>query len=337
MTNQWITKPHFLFSAVLAIFLAFQALWQARAAAESHPSLTMATADPSPTPAPSPSPAPAAASPVEMWVARYNGSLNDYARSMAVDALGNVYVTGESSSGGQNGNYDYATIKYDVYGAQLWAARYNGPGNGNDYAQGVVVDWSGNVYVTGYSDGASAGYDYATIKYATSATLALGFPGDVNRDGTVNSTDLTLLTDSFSKRSGETGFNPNADSNGDGIIDILDLVKLGLNFGRSAPMPTPTPTPVPTPTFFPTISPTPSPPTAIDGAALYIANNCALCHGLSRGGGLGPPLTSAALSSVTLQEVASTITNGKNTMPSFAGTMTTAQINALANWLKTTP
>ncbi|MBI4332045.1 MAG: hypothetical protein HY673_12255 [Chloroflexi bacterium] len=57
-------------------------------------------------------------------------------------------------------------------------------------------------------------------------------PGDVNRDGTVNATDLDLLMASFNRRSGEAGFNPHADFNGDRIVDVYDLVIVGLNFGR---------------------------------------------------------------------------------------------------------
>jgi hypothetical protein len=101
----------------------------------------------------------------ELWVKRYNGPGNngDYAFAMAVDSSGNVYVTGYSVG---SGTYrDYATIKYSSTGKQLWVKRYNGPGNGDDYAFAVAVDSSNNVYVTGYSTGSGTGYDYATIKY----------------------------------------------------------------------------------------------------------------------------------------------------------------------------
>ncbi|MCX6641413.1 MAG: SBBP repeat-containing protein [bacterium] len=99
------------------------------------------------------------------WVARYTGPGThiDQANSLAVDGSGNVYVTGGSYRSG-NG-YDYATIKYNSAGFQEWVARYNGPGNDDDYARSLVLDSSGNVYVTGFSYGSGLYQDYATIKY----------------------------------------------------------------------------------------------------------------------------------------------------------------------------
>lgn len=98
------------------------------------------------------------------WAVRKFGSLNSYdvAYSIAVDNSSNVIIAGRNRV--NPNNMDYVTIKYNSNGVEQWLARYNGPGNSNDIVNSMVLDNSGNVYVTGESWG-SSNSDCATVKY----------------------------------------------------------------------------------------------------------------------------------------------------------------------------
>lgn len=106
------------------------------------------------------------ASGVQQWASRYDETTsgNDAGYSVAADPSGQyVCVTGrkQTSSG-----YDYFTIKYNTSnGNIIWNKPYNGTGNGDDIANFIQLDASGNVYVTGESTGSGSNYDYVTIKY----------------------------------------------------------------------------------------------------------------------------------------------------------------------------
>ena len=107
----------------------------------------------------------------QQWAARYNGPGNGYdsATAIAVDSLGNAYVTG-TSFGSRSTSNDYATIKYDAAGSQQWAARYNGTGSDYDQANAIAVDSAGDVHVAGSSIGSGTDNDYATVKYDATGT-----------------------------------------------------------------------------------------------------------------------------------------------------------------------
>ncbi len=103
----------------------------------------------------------------EVWKARYNGPANEYdvPVAIAVDDGGNVYVSGYSDGIGTM--YDYATIKYDNNGNEIWVARYNSQTNNHDWVTAMVVDLAGNVYVTGYGYNDATADDFITVKYTT--------------------------------------------------------------------------------------------------------------------------------------------------------------------------
>ncbi|MDQ3021641.1 MAG: SBBP repeat-containing protein [Bacteroidota bacterium] len=106
-----------------------------------------------------------------MWVARYTGVIavgHERPYSIELDGAGNVYVTGESHSSTIPIRADYAIVKYNSSGVQQWVSRYNGSGNSHDYAYSIAVGPSGNVCVTGSSEGIGTNADYATVQYSPS-------------------------------------------------------------------------------------------------------------------------------------------------------------------------
>jgi hypothetical protein len=95
-----------------------------------------------------------------------------------------VFVTGRISSVATF--YDYVTLKYSSAGLPVWTNFYNGPGNGVDEPEAIGLDAQNNVFVTGYSVGADASWDFATIKYSNT-----GVPIWTNRYGAIaNGSDV---------------------------------------------------------------------------------------------------------------------------------------------------
>ncbi len=107
---------------------------------------------------------------VQQWISRFSGQTHSYdeATHLCLDNANNLYITGASEGSGTY--FDYATIKYNSNGERVWVARYNGPGNGRDYAYSLAVDVFGNVYVTGESFGSGTNYDFTTVKYNANGT-----------------------------------------------------------------------------------------------------------------------------------------------------------------------
>lgn len=102
---------------------------------------------------------------VQQWVKSYSSGFGDRGLDVKVDNNGSVYVTGQIFVTGNS--YDWVTIKYSSGGVQQWANPYtNLAGPYVDYPVRLVLDASGNIYVTGYSDNTSTtNSDIITIKY----------------------------------------------------------------------------------------------------------------------------------------------------------------------------
>ena len=103
----------------------------------------------------------------ELWIAKYHNGLNDIATALTLDDFGNIYVTGRSDGNGTH--FDYATVKYDSFGNQIWAIRYNYSNEYDDKAKAIAIDSYNNVYITGesYIWGHS---NAVTIKYSQTLT-----------------------------------------------------------------------------------------------------------------------------------------------------------------------
>jgi hypothetical protein len=101
-----------------------------------------------------------------LWARRLGGTLGDVGNSVSVDSSGNVIVVGTYASSPLNiyaadgttvsftlsqvGNGDTFVVKYNSGGTPLWARKIGG--TGDDRAQSVSVDSSGNIVVAGQYD-----------------------------------------------------------------------------------------------------------------------------------------------------------------------------------------
>lgn len=195
---------------------------------------------------------------VQQWVARYDGGSYEEARALAVDAAGNVYVTGNNATVKYNSNGiqqwvaiygnigaeiaraiavdpsgnvyvtgDVATIKYDNTGLQQWAATFPDGGEARDLAR----DDAGNVYVTGQSFTAAAARDYVTVKYDPNGILQW----EQRYNGTGNWDDEAVAL----ARDGEGNVYVTGSSTGDGnqppVADASDLDYVTIKYAQTAP------------------------------------------------------------------------------------------------------
>jgi hypothetical protein len=97
--------------------------------------------------------------PILTYSTYLGGSGNDEGLAIAVDSGGNVYAAGQTASAdfpthsplqGLSGSTDAFVTKLDAAGTGLIYSTYLG-GGGDDAANGIAVDATGNVYLTGFT------------------------------------------------------------------------------------------------------------------------------------------------------------------------------------------
>lgn len=96
-----------------------------------------------------------------LWYRVYSeGSLitNNYP-VLVLDSIYNIYTTGISSS---TGGADYAAIKYDSSGNQIYVVTYNN--SIFDYVYDLALGKRGDIYLTG--EFSANGYEYGTVKFS---------------------------------------------------------------------------------------------------------------------------------------------------------------------------
>jgi len=146
----------------------------------------------------------------EVWTSTHNGTAtyaHDEGCAIAVDGKGNVYVTGFEDVTDELSNI--WVRKYKTNGDIVWTNTHNGIADGFDGGNGIAVDASDNVYVTGYEyvDGQSrniwlrkydsSGKDLWTKTYNNNIYNGYEAGSDiaVDRDGNVYITGYEQVSD----------------------------------------------------------------------------------------------------------------------------------------------
>lgn len=97
----------------------------------------------------------------------YDSGRHDHPTAVALDASGNIFVTGYSfdTTADPSGSFDWFTVKYNgATGALIWTDTFDS-GYGDDKPLSIDVDAAGNAYVTGYATNAEGKYVFYTVKY----------------------------------------------------------------------------------------------------------------------------------------------------------------------------
>lgn len=103
-----------------------------------------------------------------LWSTTYNNNNfneQDKAWGIVVDENDNIYVSGQTTVDNNQQNTDALTLKFNSSGSLLWESTFNGSGNEEDKAWGIVVDTDGSVYIGGYTTNSDNNTDYLTVKY----------------------------------------------------------------------------------------------------------------------------------------------------------------------------
>jgi len=101
------------------------------------------------------------------WIFEYNRALeNDRVYDFVIDENNAAFYLCGETDGNNGSSNDMSVVKVDQTGNLVWDVHYTGTASGSiDGIRAATIDNIGNIYVAGFSQEATGGQDYTTIKY----------------------------------------------------------------------------------------------------------------------------------------------------------------------------
>lgn len=103
-----------------------------------------------------------------VWTKTFNNEPDvsiDNGISLSKDVNNNIFVTG-SCANSVSFKSNVVTLKYNPSGQLIWARRFDGLGNDDDFPVDIAVDNLNNVIVGGITTGINTSLDYLILKYS---------------------------------------------------------------------------------------------------------------------------------------------------------------------------
>jgi len=176
---------------------------------------------------------------VNNWDIRYMTTkipqLNDVAifsvipTEVTVDAGEEVFIEVVA----QNHGTSYTSVIVRLYADLTWKNESDPIGLSPGQLYPINLTW------TALDSGTYKIWAKASVVYGEIYTVDNTFPAilcDVNDDRTVNVSDLSVLSNAYGSRLGDSNWNPDCNFDGfdgDNNVDALDLFELGKNYGKS--------------------------------------------------------------------------------------------------------
>ncbi|MEI6764894.1 MAG: SBBP repeat-containing protein [Bacteroidota bacterium] len=117
-----------------------------------------------------------------IWARHAGGTDDEMPTGLAVDSIGNCYITGSFNSpsisfgafpliNSGGGNSDLFIAKYDSAGTALWARSADGTVGSAETSKSIAIDKTGNCYITGSTNADSLWFDTFLLKKVTNFNM----------------------------------------------------------------------------------------------------------------------------------------------------------------------